>query len=299
MSRGSDERDEYVRLFELQRAAEMRGIKRWQSEAPGRELTWPDRANMVVWLLDRLEAAEAAPGRPFKVLDLYCGEGGAARGYQWAGASLVMGVDLKATRRYPGIFMRGDALTLEPAFIRQFDLVHASPPCQFGTELNSDKGRHLNLIPATRRLLRKAGVPYVIENVRGVARAGYLTDPVSLFGTMFDLHMVTSAGQRFDLSRERCFETSWGLTAPHDPGPRNPIANVFGGHLRARSGEYRTGGSTGRTRDFPGEDKPALARRLMGMPWATMNGMSEAVPPAFTAYIGQRFRARLQQREAA
>ena len=92
--------------------------------------------------------------------------------------------------------------------------------------------------------------------------------------------------QRFDLLRERGFETNWGLTAAVDYGVHYPIANVFGGHLRARSGEYRTGGNTGKTMDFPGEDKPALARQLMGMPWATMGGMSEAVPPSYCRYIG-------------
>ena len=63
-----------------------------------------------------------------------------------------------------------------------------------------------------------------------------------------------------------------------------------GGHLRARSGEFRTGKGTGRTRDFIGEDKPTLARQLFGMPWASMNGISESVPPSFTRYIGEQLR---------
>jgi DNA (cytosine-5)-methyltransferase 1 len=236
----------------------------------------------------------------FKVLDLYCREGGAGAGYRQGGASLVVGVDILPIRNYPGdLFIQADVLDLDEAFIRQFDLVHASSPCQFGTELNNDKTQHINLIPPTRAKLKKAGVRYVLENVRGVARAGHLINPVSLFGTMFDLHMVTSTGQRFDLSRERCFETNWPLVAPPNPRARFPIANVFGGHLRARSGAYRTGKGTGRTRDFIGEDKPALARQLFGMPWASMTGMSEAVPPAFTRYIGEQFAAHQAQRRAA
>lgn len=106
-------------------------------------------------------------------------------------------------------------------------------------------------------------------------------------------------GLLIDLSRERCFETNWGMTAPADPGAKCPIANVFGGHLRARGGLYRTGKGTGRTVDFPGEDRPALARQLMGMPWASMAGMSEAVPPAFTRFIGSQFLARHLERMAA
>ncbi len=235
-----------------------------------------------------------------KVLDLCCREGGAGEGYRQAGASVVVGVDTKRIRNYPGtLFIQADVLGLGLDFIRQFDLAHASPGCQFGTELNSDKSKHANLIPPIRALLQKAGVSYVLENVRAVARAGHLRNPVSLFGTMFDCHMVTSTGQRFDLSRERCFETNWPLIPPWNPGASHPIANVFGGHLRARSGPYRTGGDTGRTRDFIGEDKPALARRLMGMPWATMDGMSEAVPPAFTREIGDQFLAHMAQRRAA
>lgn len=233
-----------------------------------------------------------------RVLDLFCGEGGSGEGYRRAGATLVVGVDLKATRRYPGsLFIRGDVLALDWDFLRQFDLVHASPPCQFGTELNNDKTRHENLIPVTRHALKAAGVNYVIENVRAVA--DHLIDPVSLFGTMFDNHMVTSTGQRFDLSRERCFETNWPLTAPWRAPPCGPIANVFGGHLRARSGPYRTGGDTGRTVDFPGEDRAALARQLMDMPWATMNGMSEAVPPSYTEHVGAQFLAYMAERRAA
>lgn len=224
-----------------------------------------------------------------RLLDLFCCEGGAAAGYMRAGFTEIVGVDSVQQRRYPYEFIQADVLELTPSFLASFDAIHASPPCQFGSELTPEdaRSRHLNLIPATRALLRRSGRPYVIENVRNVRE--HLINPVSLFGTMFGNHLVTSTGQRFDLSRERLFETNWFLAAPPDPGPgQYPIANVFGGHLRARSGEYRTGGGTGRTVDFPGEDRPALARQLMEMPWATMRGMSEAVPPSFTAYIGRK-----------
>lgn len=231
-----------------------------------------------------------------KLLDLYACAGGAGEGYRQAGFD-VTGVDRRRHKRNPGPVIEADALGLTVEFIRQFDAAHASPPCQGLTELNNNKARHVNLIPQTRALLDAAGIPYVIENVR--AARPHLINPVSLTGTMFDCHLVTSAGQRFDLSRERLFETNWPLTAPHDPGPRFPIANVFGGHLRARSGPYRTGNGTGRTVDFPGEDRPALARQLMGMPWASMGEMSEAVPPAYTAWIGSQLAAHIQQRAAA
>lgn len=221
-----------------------------------------------------------------RLLDLYCCAGGAGEGYRRAGFD-VFGVDHHRFKRNPHPQLVHDVLALPVDFIRLFDAVHASPPCQFATDLNNDKSRHLNLIPGTRALLEAAGVPYVIENVRR-ARA-HLVDPVSLFGTMFDCHMVTSTGTKFVLGRERLFETNWPLQAPDDPGAQgHSIANVFGGHLRCRSGEYRTGKGTGKTVDFPGEDRPALARQLMGMPWASMSELSEAVPPAMTEFIGQQ-----------
>lgn len=221
-----------------------------------------------------------------RLLDLYACAGGAGAGYEAAGFD-VFSIDLTPSRRNPHPGMAYDVLALPVEFVRLFDAAHASPPCQFATELNSDKGRHLNLIPGTRALLQAAGIPYVIENVR--AARPHLVQPVSLFGTMFGCGLTTSAGQRFVLSRERLFETNWPLLAPADPGPQGlPIANVYGGHLRARAKAYRTGNGTGRTVDFPGEDRPALARELMGMPWASLGEISEAVPPAYTREVGRQ-----------
>lgn len=215
-------------------------------------------------------------------------------GYHEAGFD-ILGIDWKPQRRYPFNFIQAD---IEADFdhirwlIRRADAVHASPPCQFATELNNDKSKHKNLIPVTRILLNSAGKPYVIENVVGAR--DHLRDPISITGLMLDMHMVTSKGQRFDLERERLFETNWPLLPPCDMGGGDfPIANVFGGHLRCRSGEYRTGGNTGKTVDFPGEDRPALAKALMEMPWATMGGMSEAVPPPFTAFVGEQLIGRI------
>lgn len=230
-----------------------------------------------------------------KILDLYACAGGAGFGYAEAGFD-VIGVDRTRFKRNPHPLIVADVLGLPVEFIRMFDGVHASPPCQGLTELNNDKSRHLNLIPQTRALLEEAGVPYVIENVR--AARPHLVSPVSLFGTMFDCHLTTSTGQRFDLSRERLFETNWPLVAPDDPGARYPIANVYGGHLRARGGEMRTGKGTGRTVDFPGEDRPALAKQLLGVPWMSMHEASECVPPAYCAEIGRQLMAHLQARRA-
>lgn len=236
--------------------------------------------------------------RKLRLLDLFCCEGGAGMGYRCAGFEVV-GVDKDPQPRYPaGDFIQGDVLALDPKWIvANFDAIHASPPCQAFSEVTPDKSRHLNLIPQTRSLLQVTGLPYVIENVRRARH--HLVNPVSLFGTMFDCHVVSAAGQRFDLSRERLFETNWKLTAPDDPGARHPVANVFGGHFRVRSGQYRTGKGTGRTIDLPGEDRQALAKALMEMPWATMNGCSEAVPPVYAAWIGRQLISHIQARRQA
>lgn len=237
-------------------------------------------------------------GETLRIADLFCCAGGATRGYQLA-RTHVTGFDIKRRRRYVGdAFEQRDILTMTADELRsRFDAIHASPKCQGLTEMNNDKSRHENQIPATRELLIATGLPYVLENVR--AARPHMIEPVALTGTMFDLHMVTSAGVRFDLERTRLFETNWPLLAPDDPGSLHPIANVIGGHVRCRSGEYRTGNGTGKTVDFPGEDRPALAKQLMGMPWASMGEMSEAVPPAMTAYIGRQLLAHLSLRAAA
>lgn len=232
------------------------------------------------------------------LIDWYCCEGGAAQGYYDAGWD-VIGFDNKPQPRYRFPMLVCDATTVPERLIEHADAHHASPPCQFGTELNNDKSRHLNLIPQTREILQRTGAPYTIENVRAVS-AKHLIDPVSLFGTMFGNRCTDSQGRTFVLSRERCFETNWGLEAPADPGAGGlPIANVYGGHFRVRGGEHRTGKGTGRTVDLPGENRQALARQLMDMPWATMNGMSEAVPPSFTRYIGAQLMAYIQEQRIA
>lgn len=234
------------------------------------------------------------------LIDWCCCQGGAAWGYYQAGFD-VIGVDDKPQPRYPFEVLVCNALDVPDRLLDAAAAHHASPPCQFGSEVTpvEHRAKHINLIPQMREKLIRLGKPYTIENVRAVA-AKHLIDPVSLFGTMFDLHMVTSAGRRYELSRERCFETNWPLVAPPDPGARGrPIANVFGAHLRCRDAEHRTGKGTGRTVDFPGEDRAALARELMRMPWATMVGMSEAVPPPMAKYVGEQLLAYIEQKRIA
>lgn len=223
-----------------------------------------------------------------RLLDLYCCAGGAAMGYHRAGFEVV-GVDLKPQPRYPFRFIQADVLALDPAFVASFDAVHASPPCQFATELRHAPGtkEHPNLIPATRAMLRASGLLYVIENVDG-AKA-HLNRPILLCGSMFGLG---AAG--FQLQRHRWFESNSALPQP-DCAHQEPVIGVYGGHVRCRSAKH--GGR--RTRDFEGYDKPTLAREAMQMPWTTMQQMSEAVPPAYTEWIGHQLLVEISQRKVA
>lgn len=227
-----------------------------------------------------------------RLLDLYCNAGGGAKGYQRAGW-YVVGVDIVPQPRYVGDeFMCADALSLSAAWIAaNFDGVHASPPCQFGTELrHAPNGKqHPNLIPATRKLLKATGLPYIIENVRG-AKA-HLHNPIVLCGSMFGLG---AAGHY--LQRHRHFESNIAISAPGPCQHVGPCIGVYGAHVRCRSARH--GGR--RTRDFDNHDKPALAREAMGMDWATFAEMSEAIPPAYTEHLGgQLLSALAEKREAA
>jgi hypothetical protein len=138
-----------------------------------------------------------------RLLDLFCGASGAARGYQLAG-SHVTGVDLAEQPRYAGdAFIRGDALDYVAAHGREYDAIHASPPCQAYTALRRLHGEHRDypdLVAATRDALRATGRPYVIENVPGAP----LLEPAMLCGSMFGLLV----------RRHRLFESSLLLFSP-------------------------------------------------------------------------------------
>jgi hypothetical protein len=175
------------------------------------------------------------------VLDLYCCGGGAGEGLRQAGFKTVIGIDRddhKASYEHNGkIFVQFDVLKLPVSFVRQFDLVWASPPCQVHCTLIPKaqrekfqakweaEGRHLDLIPGTRALLQKARRPYIIENVCG-ARA-QLRNPIMLCGMQFDLNVF----------RHRLFECE-GFTAT--PPPKCSHANAGIGALSGGIKPVRT-----------------------------------------------------------
>ena len=216
-----------------------------------------------------------------KLLDLFCGAGGAAMGYHRAGFEVV-GVDIKKQPRYPFEFHQADALEYLAQYWREFDAIHASPPCQFATELRSLHGgrEYVNWIPQTRALLQESGKPYVIENVEG-AKA-HLQSPIMLCGTMFGLGVGDA-----DLWRHRLFEVNWPfvLTPPCQHGRR--VIGIYGGHGRDRRVISVVGHAGGRsTRRAENGFSCAERNEAMGIDWMTQAELSQAIPPAYTEYIG-------------
>lgn len=207
-----------------------------------------------------------------KILDLYCGAGGGAQGYAQAGWDVV-GVDWEPQPRFPFTFIQADALEFLSEHGREFDAIHASPPCQAHTVLKHAPGAkfHRDLIPETRRLLVAIGRPWVLENVMGAP----LRSPIMLCGSMFNLE---AAGAQ--LRRHRLFESSVfipPLACRHDPS--KPTIGVYGGHARNRKRDGR--GEAG-SLDFSQAD----AQEAMGIDWMTFTELSQAIPPAYTSYIG-------------
>jgi DNA (cytosine-5)-methyltransferase 1 len=234
-----------------------------------------------------------------RVLDLCCCTGGAAAGYMQAGAEVV-GYDLekKYAKYYPGEFHVGNALEVlrDVDYVRTFDLVHVSFPCQFYTRGNASRrgkpSKWPRLIPEGRELLRTASVPYVIENVTDAAWD--MIEPTRLCGCMFDLSTIDTDGLRIHLQRPRLFETSFPLTAPREcegkgqPRWKHPsqewVAGAYGGARRDKyEAKYERHGG------YVPRDKAVVAALLGFEHETTWEGLFESIPPAYTEHVANQF----------
>ena len=209
-----------------------------------------------------------------RLLDLYCGAGGAAMGYHRAGFD-VLGVDINLQPRYPFEFVQGDALEYLAAHGHEYDAIHASPPCQRYSTMTADPGRHPDLVPPTRVLLIAAGAPWVIENVPGSP----LIDPVRVCGSSFGLAV----------RRHRLFESNvpvTGTACRHAPQGR-PVG-VYGSPERKQylrpDGAQR--GTKARTL--------AEGHAAMGIDWMSWRELTQAIPPAYTEHIGRQLLAAME-----
>lgn len=217
-----------------------------------------------------------------RLLDLYCCAGGAGMGYASAGFDVV-GVDVVRHANNPHRVIVADALSLSPDWIAaNFDAVHASPPCQGYSSMRHAPGAKgaPRLIAQTRALLQASGLPWVIENVEMAAEE--MQDPVMLCGTMFGLQ-----AQGHDLHRHRLFETSFRVPTLQCKHTDRPVIGVYGGHARNRSAKH---GGRG-TKDAWQGGHRAAASEALGIDWMNLNELSEAIPPAYTEYLGWQLRA--------
>lgn len=215
---------------------------------------------------------------PKRLLDLFCGAGGASEGYRRAGFEVV-GVDIEPQPNYPFTFHQLDALdaTEWAWFTTWADAIHASPPCQFGTAYKR-RPSHVkdspNLIPQTREWLMRSRLPYIIENNYSNRNHLWRERTVMYCGSSFGL----------DVQRHRMFEASFGILPPpcdhHWQTPRFPPAtNRTNLRRTVEVGVWR----------IPLD----VQRRAMGIDWMTLEELSEAIPPAYTEHIGGQLMAKL------
>lgn len=207
-----------------------------------------------------------------RLLDLFCCEGGAAVGYAEAGFDIV-GVDISPQPLYPFEFHQADAIEYLLEHGHEFDVIHASPPCQAHSMITPDKSKHIDLIPPTREALLTIGKPFIMENVEGAKRA--LLNPVRLCGSSFGLRV----------RRHRFFESShWFTSLPCQHATQGRPIGVYGGHPQ-NDKEYRRPDGTRRGSKAATVDE---AREVMEMPWASWHGTTQAIPPAFTRFLGHQ-----------
>lgn len=203
-----------------------------------------------------------------RLLDLFCGAGGAAMGYYRAGFDVV-GVDINPQSRYPFEFHQADAMTYP---LDGFDAIHASPPCQdYSKAMRHLAGDYPRLIEPVRNRIIASALPWIIENVEGA--------PLPRQDDLFGAHGVELCGTMFGLRiwRHRLFEMSFPVSSPCGCKHTLPAMNPHN-----QLGRDRMYAELGRC------DPERPWRAEMGVEWMGKHEGREAIPPAYTEYIGSQ-----------
>ena len=201
-------------------------------------------------------------------------------GYYQAGFEVV-GIDINPQKNYPFEFIQAD-ITKDKIFINDFDVIHASPPCQAFTLANykdrkDGKAKHYNLIPFMRNLLDLSGLPWVMENVPGAP----LIDPITLCGTQFNLGVF----------RHRKFESNIKLNAPEHKKHSGRIGDGKYFSVAGCAGRWKSWGKVQRNITKGSAEE---WRNAMDINWMTRKELTQAIPPAYTKYIGEQLKRYIQ-----
>jgi len=202
-----------------------------------------------------------------RLLDLFCGAGGAAMGYHRAGFGEIVGVDHLPQIRYPFEFVQADALEFVAEHGTEFDVIHASPPCQAYSRATAWRGSredHPDLIGIVRDTLIATNRPYIIENVED-ARA-HLRLSIMLCGTALGL----------PFRRHRYFELSSNFQFILVP----PCIHLLGDMAF----------------DHGGKQTEREYADAMGCDWMTVLESRQAIPPPYTEWIGKQLLRILEEK---
>ena len=221
-----------------------------------------------------------------RLLDLFCGAGGAAWGYHLAGFDEIVGIDLAPQPHYPFTFVQADALEYLADHGHEYDFIHASPPCQGYSVMRFlpwlREKEYPMLIDPVRELLQASGRPWVVENVIGAK-----LDANWLCGGMFDLPFY----------RHRYFESSFLWFQPEHPPHVHIVKN--GRMMGARARKIVHSGGIARWQASNVAQKRGcgighlagitLVREAMQIDWMSRDEITQAVPPAYTRYVGEQW----------
>lgn len=217
-----------------------------------------------------------------RLLDLCCKAGGCSMGYYQAAKDLgieieITGVDIEPQPNYPFNFIQADAVEYLKANWQNYTHLHASPPCQeysvSTTQFRQDGKKYRDNLQELRIEMKKTGLPGVVENVMPAPIPG----DIVLRGDMFGLKVL----------RKRKFELiNWFAMAP-TIGQK--IGSVKNGDYAQVLGKGQLQVTGGKKFKVPGNNVIEVWRNAMQIDWMTKEELAEAIPPAYTRYIGRDF----------